>query len=421
MGSDSLVNDLSRIATQEASIPALRACVFLFGTCAAFAWGRRKPLVAVLAAWAGGFLGLSYWLLQIETPLGLETDPALTRAWAQAGVNAGADTAGSSFVWGMDPEVSLVSTLASIGIPIQVVHLTPQVAAVLALVLLTLLPFGLGRNRTTASLSACLALGGGLWPGVSPYGSILLRPSTLLVAVVLAALLLVAARARAVRKAVHRNRLGLSVGLGIAAVLDRAWAGGSEAPATAALFLCAATLLLTPPLRAGLRKVASSRAPHLEALVLLCVFAGSGLLWWDPPRSVAGFDQARDENAALLNPLSWVKQHVPGRSVVLASPAYSGPIAALSGRRVLFPPREEAGNEPPLREPFRRARLNESVRQGQPLERLAEAFSVTHLFLGPGEATPHLEEAAPEDEPRLALVLVYQDAKDFRIFRLAKK
>ena len=120
--------------------------------------------------------------------------------------------------------------------------------------------------------------------------------------------------------------------------------------------------------------------------------------------------------------MEWIRGNVPANSVVLASPMYSVPIAALAGRRVLFSPSEGARAQTSLPEPFRRARLLESTRLGLPLERLAEGFSVTHLFLGPGEATPPAATERPGDsEPRLILVPVYEDVKDFRVFRLMKK
>lgn len=424
IGSDGLLNGLRQIATQEASIPALRASLVLFGVFAALAWARRQPLLALLASSMGGFLGLGYWLVQIASPLGFGTDPALTREWAQAGVNALAEPRGSGFVFGTEPGVSLISALASSGMPLHLVVLVPQMAALLALVLLILLPFGFMKSGTAAAFAAILALGGGLWPGVAPYGSILLLPSALPSAGALVGTLLALAQRRNPRRLFSRSRLGVSVGLIAWAALDRALDGGTQPGTSTALLLNGTTMILASPLRAALRRVFSSsaRARRAEALLILCVFGGSGVLWWDPPTSVAGFNEARNENAALQRPMDWMRRNVPSRSVVLASPAYTAPIAALAGRRVLFSPSAEPGTQNSLREPFRRARLAESTRLGQPLARLAEDFSVTHLFLGPGEASPPAGvETSTADEPRLRLVLVYQDVEDFRVFRLAKK
>ena len=90
--------------------------------------------------------------------------------------------------------------------------------------------------------------------------------------------------------------------------------------------------------------------------------------------------------------------------------------------RFFFPSPEDGGAGASLEEPFRRARLTESTLRGEPIARLADAFSATHLFLGPGETTPvAVAGTDPGDEPRLSLVLVYQDAEGFRVFRLAKK
>jgi hypothetical protein len=338
-------------------------------------------------------------------------------------VNVLAEPKGSGFIWGTEPEISLVSGLASAGIPLGLVALAPQAAAMLALGLVVLAPFGFRGSRTTATLAASLALGGGLWPGPVPYGSVLLRPSALLLSGMLLGGLWLLGRAQAARRAFHRFRLEIAGGLVAAATLDRALAGGAEPGATAALLLSGAAMILASPLRAALRRISSSAAMarRAEALCLLCSFGGSGLLWWDPPHSVAGFNEARDENASLQESMGWIRRNVPKNAVVLASPEYSAPIAAFGGRRVLFPPPADAALIS-LREPFRRTRLSESTRLGQPLARLAEAFSVTHLFLGPGEIDPPARtEASGTTEARLKLELVYQDARDFRVFRLARK
>ena len=419
-----LLDDFRQIAGQEASTPALRVALFALGVFGALAWARRRPVLALALVSTGGFLGLSYWLVQLVSPLGFETDPAAAWNWAQAGVNAGAEPKGAGFVFGTDPRTSLVSALAAAGIPFGGVVKAPPMASLLALCLLSLLPFAFLKNRTTAAFAACLALGGGIWPGIAPYGAVLVRPSVLLVSGAVLGILFFVARSRAIRKAFNRSRFGIFAALVGAAALARAINGGAEPSVTGALFLSVAAVILASPLRAVLREIASSSssARRAEALLLLCVFGGSGLLWWDPPRSIPGFNEARNENAALLRPMEWIRQNVPANSVVLASPMYSAPIATLAGRRVLFSPSQDARAQTSLPEPFRRARLLESTRLGQPLARLAEGFSVTHLFLGPGEATPPAATEIPGDgEPRLILVPVYENMKDFRVFRLVKK
>ena len=424
IASPGLLDDIRLIAEQGASITALRVCLLLFAVAASLAWSRRRPFLALLTVSIGGFLALGYWLVQIEVPLGFGTDSASTRDWAQAGVNAYAEPKGLGFVWGREPERSLVSTLALSGIPMRLLYRLPQFAAVLALGLAILSPFAFLKSRTTAGLAAALALGGGLWPGVAPYGALLLRPSALVFACVLLAVLLALSGLGKVRREFRRARLGVSILLLAAASLDRAVSGGAEPGPLAALLLIAATIALTSPVRAALRRALRSldRARRAEAVLLLCVFGGSGLFWWDALSSVRGFGESRDGNAGLQRPMEWIRRNVPPGSVVLASPAYSAPIAAFGGRRVLFPPPSETGAQEALGEPFRRARLAETARRGQPVARLAEAFSVTHLFLGPGEASPPMmTEGAPTDEPRLGLVLVYEDAEDFRVFRLVKK
>lgn len=419
-----LLGELRGIAGQDASMPALRAVLFLFCSAGALAWTRRRPLLAFGLFSAAGLLGLGYWLLQLVAPLGLGADPALGRDWAQAGVNAFAEPRGSGFVWGTDPPLSLVSALAAAGVPFSLVVVTPQLAAFLGLLLVVLLPFAFLKNRATAAFAASLAVGGGLWPGIALYGSLLQRPLALVVVCGVVAILLSLAPRRNLRRAFARSRFRTGAALILAAAVGRAWWGGREPTATAAIFVCAATIILASPLRVAIRRAVSNlaMARRIEAMSLLCVFGGSGLFWWDPPRSVPCFDEARNDNAALQRPMDWIRRNVPAGSVVLASPTYSAQIAALAGRRVLFPPSADGGTEALLREPFRRARLYESTRLGAPLARLAAGLSVTHLFLGPGEPSPPAAAPeAPDDEPRLKLDLVYQDVEDFRVFRLARK
>jgi hypothetical protein len=423
-GQDGLLNSLRGIVGQEASIPGLRAALFLFAALAALAWVRRRPFVSLLALCLGGSLGLGYWLVQIVSPLGFGTDPTLTLEWAQAGVSAGAGPRGTGVVSGTDPQVSLISLLANAGIPFEDLVFVPAAAAFLTFGLLILLPFVFSRNRATAALAASLAASGGLWPGIAPYGSILLRPSALLGACTVVLLLLLAARRVAVSRALHRSRLAASIALVGAATLDRALGGGAEPGAFSALAHCAAAIILASPLRAALRSFvpAPLSRRRAEGFLLLCVLGGSGLVWWDPPTSVRGFNAARDENKALRQPMAWIRSNVPADSVVLASPLYSASIAAFAGRRVLFLPSVDSGTQTSLPEPFRRARLAESARRGRPLARLAESFGVTHLFLGPGEPGPPLVTDAPSDgETVMALVPEYRDLRDFRVFRLVKK
>jgi len=424
IASAGVLESFREVANQEASIPALHAGLFLLGILAAFAWARRRPTLSLAVLSIAGLLGLMYWLIQIVSPLGFETNPAAARDWAQAGVNAGAEPHGAGFVLGTDARPSLVAALAARGIPFDIVVKAPAIASLLTLGLLILLPFAFLKNRTTAAFAACLMLGGGLWPGIAPYGPILLRPSALLIAGALLGVLLLAAGGRTVRRAFHRSRFAVFAALVAAAAFDRAGSGGAEGGVAAPLFLSVTAVILASPLRAALRKAlrSSRSAGRAEACLLLCVFGGSGLLWWDPPRSVPGFNESRNENAALLRPMEWIRRNVPATSVVLASPLYSAPIAAMAGRRVLFSPSVDTRAQASLPEPFRRARLAESTRLGRPLARLAEGFSVTHLFLGPGEAGPPAVADLPgNDEPRMILVPVYQDVKDFRVFRLVKK
>lgn len=410
---------LRGITGQAAAVPAMRALILTFALVGCVAWIRRRPFLSVSCLWLGGLVGLGFRLLPIVSPLGLGTDPEVSRSWAQAGVNALAEPSGEGFVWGTMSAGSFLATLASAGIPLDLVHVAPQFFVLLGLTVLALLPFGHFQNRTTGAFAAALTLSGGGWPGALPYGAMLRWPFSIVIIIGLFGL----GKIERIRPIFHRHRLhSASLAIG-ASSLAQAFSGDGESSFLAALFLGVAGLCLASPTRALLRRTLASAwaARRVEALTLLCVFAGGGVFWWDPARTIPGYDEATDANEALLRPMAWIRENVPRKSVIVASPEYSAAVAALGGRRVLLPPATTEPN-PPLPEPFRRARLFDSARQGRPIARLAEAFSATHLFLGPGEQNPaDGEEPAPTGELRLHLALVYQDAKDFRIFQFVKK
>jgi hypothetical protein len=410
------------VLAQDESLPALRAVLFLFGAAGAFAWSRRRVGLSLLTLVSGGLIGLSYWLVQIEAPLGLGTDPILTRQWAQAGVSAQAESSQAGFIWGTSAEGSLLAGLASAGLPLWLVHLTPQFAVLLGYTLTILAPWLLMRNRMSALWAAALFAGGGLWPDLAAFGALALKPSILGIVfpgIVIATFL---RRTGRLRRTLHVRRVACAAGLIALAALARAFQGGIEANAISWLCLTLLTLMLAPRLRTGMRLISRTRTGvlRLESALLLCVFCGGSVFWWNPPRSLPGFREAREGGVTLGRPLRFISENVPVEDVVLASPDYSAPIAALSGRRVLFAPRMEG--EPALPGPPRRVRLLSLALEGRPPERLADLFSVTHLLLGPGEPTPASQDNGVAADPEaMGLVPVYQDAKDFRVFRLVKK
>jgi hypothetical protein len=233
---------------------------------------------------------------------------------------------------------------------------------------------------------------------------------------------IVLGRGRRVARAFHARRVAISAGLIGLASAARAFEGGIEANVVSWLCLTLLTLMLAPRVRTAVRLISRSRfgVLRIESALLLCVFCGGGLFWWNPPRSLPGFREARAEGVALGRPLRFISENVPVDSVVLASPDYSAAVAALSGRRVLFPPRP--GDEPAVPNPLRRARLLSLALEGRPPERLASLFSVTHLLLGPGEPTPPPPDTILASDPDvMRLIPVYQDVKDFRVFRLDRK
>ena len=256
IGTVGLLDSLRQIVAQEASITALRVVLFSLGVLAALAWARRRPSLALFVMSMGGFFGLAYWLVQIVSPMGFETDPAAAQDWAQAGVNALAEPKGAGFVLGTNSSTSLVSALTAAGLPFSFVIGVPALACLLTLGLLILLPFAFLKDRTTAAFAASVALAGGLWPGMAPYSSILLRPSALPIAAAMFGLLLTAARGRTLRRKFNRSRFGVSAGLLAAAALDRALEGGGEPSVYAAFCLSITAIILASPLRAALSQIA---------------------------------------------------------------------------------------------------------------------------------------------------------------------
>ena len=406
-----LVDFLRRVAMQEESVTALRILVFLMALGAAKAWDTAKPRLALSVLTLGAGLSLSYWLIQIVTPFGLGAETALTRQWAQASVSAATRDLGAGFIQGTTSEPSLPAVLAGLGLPMPLVQALPEFGVWLWLGLLAGLPLWAIRDRSSAMFAAGLLIGGGLWPGFAPYDWLLQDPGRALAAGLVAVVVVAIARGRKPGRRLRRIRLGLA---GLATVM------GALLPAP--LLLIGATAILANPIRALIRAQSASagKARRVEACVLLAVFGGGGLLWWNPPKTAAGFLEARNEGAAIRQPMEWIRHNLGTKDIVMTSPDYSATVAALTGRRVLLPPRGDAGMPAP--EPARRARLYSSTLAGAPVARLADHFGATHLFLGPGEADP--ATPAPldsEDEPRMALSLVYRDVRDFRIFRLTKK
>jgi len=418
----SFLDDVRAVLSQSELVPALRAVLFLFGFFGALAWARRRFGLSVFLLALGGSAGLCFWLIQIDSPLGLGVDPVITREWSQAGVNSAAEPRSMGFVWGTTAEWSLVAALVSAGVPLGFVHHVPQIAVLGGFVLTILVPWILIRNRARAAWTAALLAGGGLWPDLSGFGALALKPSLLGIACLGIGLAVLAGRSLGLRRALRSHDTGIAVGLVGLAALARAFQSGGGADAVAWLGLALLTLLQASRLRTAARLMSGSSAGarRLESVLLLCVFCGGSLFWWNPPRSLPGFLEARDKSVTLGKPLRFISENTPPESVILASPDYSAPIAALAHRRVLFAPRLE--DEATIPGPPRRARLLAQAHEGRPTVRLAGLFSVTHLLLGPGEPTPPLPDPATEaDLDVMSLAPIYQDAKDFRVFRLVKK
>lgn len=401
----------------------MRVVLLVCAIGAAVVWTRGRTGLAAFLVLIGTLVAGGFWTLQIMSPLGLDAGGSRSRAWAQAGVIVAAPQRGDGFVIGTPLESSIPASLARRGVPLAVIFSLPQLALLALMLGMATLPRLFFRSRATAAFAVAVTLGGGLWPGVSPYPVLLARPRLLVVFFggVLAGLVLL--RVARVRAFLGGRRLTLAFALMGAAAMTRAAEGGAESGAEGFLFV-ASSLLLASPLRAIVRRTCPSRpvASRMEALVILCAFIGGGLFWWNPAETNPDFEAARDKGHALRGPLEWIARNVPVDDVVIAAPGYGAHIAALSGRRVLFEPSPTSGLERLFEQPGRREYLLVTALEGYPKERLANAFSGRFLLTGPGELRlqPRPPENAIED-PVLTLEPVYADANDFHVFRLVKK
>ena len=401
----------------------MRLVVFACILGAATAWVRKRPgpsavLVAIGAVVTGGF-----WGIQVATPLGLAAAGSASREWAQAGVAAAAPMRGDGFVFGTSLEASLPASLAARGASLDVVFNLPQIAVMTLILVVAILPWFLLSSRTSAAFASAITIGGGLWPGTSPYPVLLARPGLLFILLFVFAVSVWLLRIRKIRTALAKRRFPLGLALVGSATLIRAATGGPES-GIEGILLIAVSILVASPLRAMIRLTQKTRARALrvEAALLVCACAGSGLFWWNPSDSNPDFEAARDRGHALRAPLEWIARNVPVDEVVIAAPGYSAPVAALAGRRVLFEPSATSGLDRLFEQPGRREYLLVTALEGFPKERLAKAFSARFLLAGPGEL--RLKQAPPEnasDDPVLTLEPVYVDANDFHVFRLVKK
>ena len=400
-------------AAQEAAVDALRMTLAGLAILAAFQWWKDRPRSATLTLLIAALLASFFWLAQVVVPFGFGTDAAATEIWAQAGVNA-AGRSDEGYVAGTAAKRSLIALLAAAGLPRRALHHVPQVAALSMTFFAWFSASALRSSKQTRWFARALALSGGVFPGVVGQGASLANPAVALAMLLIGSGALVALRFRSRRRAVVTALLvGMTaLGTGIASV----W--GLCLAAIAAIL---ATVALSPLLRVTCRRLSrnAGNRRRLEAIVIGWVFAGGGLFWWSPPDSLSGFPAARTEGSTLKRPLEWITANVPADEVVISSPDYASSIAALAGRRVLFGPQTHPV-QPDLPEPFRRARLYASVVEGRPVLALATAFRTTHLLLGPGEdLQPHGDSTLLQG--RGTLELAYEDAKNFRVYRIVTK
>jgi hypothetical protein len=419
------MSEVGAVLRADEAITALRMTLFCGGLLAATLWARAQRQSAWFVFTATTTLALWYWLSQVAPPFGLGSDPALSRLWAQTGVNAELGRSDLGFVWGTSAVKSPIAILAALGLPARIAFRAAEFGACVLLLVLTILPFAVLGSRTTACFASTLAMSGGIWPGQSIVEEALAQPGLTAAAILLLLVLGLAGRLARARSRLLIARISRSApgSIGVAVFLASV-TGAIASSGASALLLAGASIALASPLRAVVRCFAGSptRARLAEACIALAVFSGSGLFWWNPPRTNPLFLAARNTDIAMVKPVEWLRANVEREAVVLSSSHYGATLAARTGRRVLHLLRPGDADAAPAAEPARRARFNRSVLEGRPLARLAEHYGVTHLFLGPGELAPDPSLFPdPSGEPVLNLTPVYQDVYDFRVLRLTKK
>jgi hypothetical protein len=416
------VSPFAALAQPEAQ-PPLRWVLFSLIGAAGLLWSRRRWGSAAALLLLAQCLALSFWTLQLRNPVGLDRNPTVQAFWARVAV---AHTGGDSrlgYVIGTAESPSLMTWLAAGGVPsaaLQGLSLWTPILFVLALAAASGLVQG-SRSRRLMTL-ALAGTSAPLWGFVGdPSALALLHPESVLGSLLALVILLIPFTVFP-----HwRRPLGLAAMM--AGSLFLGWALSAEStgfpwycgPWLALSLAPVFALLFVPPIRTMAAAIGSPRMRRtaVEAVFLVSVSGGSSWFWWEPPRTVVGFEDASTLNPAFLAPLDWISNGTGKDATIAADPAYAALISAITGRSALLP----FGRLPStLDQPLRRARLLESLRQGRPDAALAERFGVTHFLVGPGERdppVPGIQDQVPTERP-LSLRRVYADAKDFRIFEL---
>ncbi len=395
--------------------PVLRWALLGLLCLSGWIWFRRRFGLASLLFLITQVAALQFWMIQLHAPLGLDRAPAAQEFWARIAVAHTTGDPRAGYVVGTSGDATLLTRLAAGGLGARTMEGLLAGAPIGLVLALSLAVFCVAGSWPRRCLGAALAsTSAPLWGlAIDLPEAALARPAAALIAaVVIGFLVMVSCAAPRGRRPAWLTLL-IVCGLVAGSFLSGDVPGGG-ASTLDWLFLAStplAALFLVPVARTAAQAAGGSRSRRtaLEALLLVAVGAGSSWFWWEPARTVPGFEEARSPARALDAPLDWVGISAPAEATLASSPGYSALISAKTGRRALMP----VVPDRLLPQPYRREKLLASFRSGQPDASLARSFGVTHLFLGPGESDP----ASPPDSPA-QLRQVYRDANDFRIYEL---
>lgn len=391
--------------------PLLRWFLFLLLCASGWCWSRRRfgTAAALFLAAQGG--AIVFWTAQMREPIGMDSAPVVQEIWARIRVAHEHRDPGLGYVAGTRAPATLLTRVAAAGLnPGLIKGAFAAAPAVLVLALAFAASCVAGSPARRWLTMALAGTSAPLWSLIVdlPAGA-LARPEAAWIASLILVALVASSRLLAFGRRAWwlAGLIALSLVAGMAfsgeTALVRAspfdWLGLAAAPVAA--------LLLVPALRSlalALRSAPLGRT-RVEAIVMVSIGVGSSWLWWEPARTIRGFDEACAETSALDAPLDWLRSAAPAGGTIASSPPYAALVSEHTGRQTLMAvstPGQDADR------PYRRARLLESLFRGQPDASLVAAFGVTHLLVGPGDPDP----------PEGSLRRVYEDENDFRVYEL---
>jgi hypothetical protein len=391
---------------QPEAQPALRFGLFALLLLVAAFWSRRHYRAASALFIATHGFALFFWLGQIHEPVGLAADHMVQQRWARVAVAHAVHDSRASYLIDSVGAATPLTFLAATGVSPRVL----QAAAIGSPFLVVLsLAFAAGSIRASlpnrcmaAALASSNAL---LWNPLGLADVVVTSPESGIVSAFILA-------GTAAVLTVFRVPARASMFVIVASLVASIALGEGDAVGVVVRIAIGfvAAFLLTPRVRvlAHTLRTERIRRPLIESLAFVFVGGASAWFWWEPSRTVSGFEEARAGESSLSVPLEWRRVQTPRETVIASSPAYAALVSAHTGRRTLI----DVGVEP-LTQPIRRERLLQSLREGRPDAELARRFEVGYWFVGPGDAAPSLFSGDPAfSRP------VYSDGHDFRVFRL---